>query len=139
MRQSAWLAAVPERAAHEKRTNESRLERLRKQYADDDFAPDMPPLSGAAHVVGYLYELGPIVAAGMGAAPVSHLEIAAWVRLTGIELHPWEVRFLRRLSGEYLAELHAAEKADRPAPWGAVRAQYVARSMREQIAALAKL
>ena len=139
MRQAAWLAAIPDSAAHEKQNRASRIERLRQQHKDDEYEPEMPPLSGAAHVVAYLYEVGPVIAAGMGAGPITHVELRSWARLIGVKLRPWEARFIRRLSAAYLVELHAAEQPDRPSPWGAVRAQHVARTMREQIAALANL
>ena len=137
MRHSAWLNATPESATHEKQQPISRLERLRK--SDPDYDPDMPLLEGAAYLIGYLFEVGPVMSAGMGPGPITHTEILAWSDLTGVELQPWEVRYLRRLSFDYLSMSHVAEKADCPAPWGAARAQLTAKTMREQIAALSKL
>jgi hypothetical protein len=77
----------------------------------------MPPIDSASYLISYLFEIGPTVAAGMGAGPITHEELRAWMDLIGIELQPWEVRFLRRLSRDYLSESHQAEKPDRPAPW----------------------
>jgi hypothetical protein len=56
---------------------------------------------------------------GMSAALITHFEILSWSALVGIALQPWEVRCLRRLSGEYLSESHKAEKRGAPAPWTA--------------------
>lgn len=53
----------------------------------------------------------------MGAMPLSWREIEAWKAATGIAIPAWEARLIRRLSTEYLAELHAAEAENRPAPW----------------------
>lgn len=123
VRHSAWLHATPERPKkdHSDAPQLSRIERLRRDWIatgrEDEFTPDMPRLEGAGYLIGYLWECGPTMASGMGAAPISHQEILAWQFLTGIELQPWEVRFLRRLSYEYLAELCKAEQRDCPAPW----------------------
>lgn len=79
---------------------------------------EMPPLDCGHHLLGYLYEFGPAMAGGMGAAPVTFAEMAAWQLATGVDLEPWEARLLRRLSSDYVAESHQASKPDRPPPWG---------------------
>lgn len=76
----------------------------------------MPPVS-VGHLILYLWELGPILADGMGSKPISHAELLAWSELTGIELQPWEARFIIRLSQDYLMESRRAEKPDCPSPW----------------------
>lgn len=131
MRHGAWLNAVPERPAGDK-SKQPRLSRREQLKAarkgsprtraddqDDGWEPQMPPLGAAGYLAGILWEVGPAMAAGMGAGPVTHAELRAWQQNTGVELAPWEARFLRRLSIEYLAESHKAEKANRPAPWQA--------------------
>lgn len=82
----------------------------------DGIEPEMPPQS-APHIVGYLMEVGPAEAAGMGVAPVSWQAIDAWQRRTAIVLPPWQALLLRRLSAEYVAESRRAEKPDCPPPW----------------------
>lgn len=127
----------------------SRVKALARQWAAaekgrvaDDYRPDMPAID-AQYLIGYLWEIGPTMAAGMGAAPLSHVEIAAWQANVGIELQPWETRLLRRLSYDYLAESRAAESADSPAPWTAVVEAAVlsssARKLQSSIRALANL
>lgn len=78
---------------------------------------EMPPVEWGEHLIEYLFEFGPTVAAGMGSGPVSAGEIESWSRLLGIELSGWEARLLLRLSREYLSESHKATKQDCPAPW----------------------
>ena len=73
----------------------------------------MPALEGAGYLIGYLYAVGPT----MGGGPITHGELRAWMDLNGVELQPWEVRFLRRLSNEYLIESHRATKRDCAPPW----------------------
>lgn len=77
----------------------------------------MPPCD-APHLVGYLFEIGPTLAAGMGEGPLTHGEIESWQRNTGIRLQSWEARLLKRLSIEYLNESSKARARDCPAPWG---------------------
>jgi len=99
----------------------------------------MPPLDGVAHLLGYLYELGPTMAAGMGAGPITYSEIRAWMESVGVDLQPWEVRILRRLSLIYLNESHKAEKRDCPAPWRAPDAKPPVTDAQAAIRALANL
>ena len=104
---------------------------------------EMPPCD-ALHMVGYLFEVGPTVAAGMGAGPVSHLEIAAWKSNTGIDLDAWEARTLRSLSQDYASESHKATARDCPPPWedspyGQVVINTKAESTRDALRALANL
>ena len=145
VRHAAWLNAAVERPKNDKSNAplQSRLERLRINLKDDDYHPELPPIDGAAYLLGYLFEIGPTMAGGAGAAPITHLEIAAWESLSGVELMPWEARFLRRLSFEYLGESHKAEKPDRKAPWQAADSipdrGLTAKAMRNAIVGLATL
>ena len=82
----------------------------------------MPPCP-APYLIGYLFEMGPPVAAGMGQGPLTHAEMVAWQQNVGVELHPWEARFIRQLSVEYLNESALATDPERPAPWE--EAEYV--------------
>lgn len=85
----------------------------REQLGDVDM-----PECDAGYLIGYLFEIGPTVSAGMSSGPISHSEIAAWQRNTGIELDAWQVRTLRALSIEYVNESSTANAPDSPAPWG---------------------
>ena len=76
----------------------------------------MPPVE-VGHLILYLWEIGPVLAGGMGSIPISHAELLAWSGLIGIELQPWEARFILRLSQDYLMESRRAEKPDCPSPW----------------------
>lgn len=113
---------------------------MRRDRKDDSYQPEMPPLN-APHLLGYLFEIGPVMAAGMGSGPITHEELQAWQQGTGIELQPWEVRTLRRLSQEYLTESHKAEKSDCPAPWDGEKPDpaIAARILREHMESLVKL
>ncbi len=76
----------------------------------------MPP-NPAPHIIHRLIELGITEAAGMGVGPITWQTIAAWQRVTRIELGSWEARLLRRLSVEYVAESRRAESENAPPPW----------------------
>lgn len=57
------------------------------------------------------------MSAGMGSGPITHGELEAWQRNTGITLAPWEARVIRDLSRDYISESSKAEKRDCPEPW----------------------
>lgn len=109
---------------------------------DENFEPEMPPIEDAAqHVLGYLYEIGPTMIVGMGDAPLTHSEIAAWQVNTGIELSSWEARTLLRLSREHMSQTARACKPNCPPPWasGSAEAKVVAAtSLRAALSAMAK-
>lgn len=100
--------------------------------------PDMPEVR-AEYLLGYFFEVGPVMAGGMGPAPISQQELVAWQTNTGIELRPWESRVLRRLSSDYITELHKAEDAIRPAPWGGVHVNLIALETKEHMRQLTRL
>jgi hypothetical protein len=90
----------------------------------------------------YLLEIGPADATGMGAVPISFQEIESWQHQVGVELAPWEVRMLRSLSREYVGELNAATKPDRPMPWEPGKQQTIqaaANNLRAAVRAMAGL
>jgi hypothetical protein len=61
-----------------------------------------------------LWDAGPALP---GPAPLTHQEIESWQRLVRVDLKPWEVQFLKRLSAEYVAELARGQKLDARPPW----------------------
>lgn len=136
VRQLAWLNAVPDDTAgmgtspHPDAERQSRRTRIEANGAE----VEMPEADGL-HLVGYLWEIGPIVSTGMGGAPISHLDIQAWQTNIGIELSAWEARLLRGLSLAYLAESTDATKSNAPPPWQPIptadKAVDVARRIRD--------
>lgn len=120
VRQAAWLNAKIEQPGAQKIAGRikptSRLDQMRGERRDPDFVPLMPPCE-LPYLVGYLWEVGPVIDGGMGSFPVQETDLAAWQSNTGIELEPWESRLLRRLSREYLVQLQQAEKPDCLPPW----------------------
>ena len=77
---------------------------------------EYPPCD-AGYLVKYLFDVGPAAFGGMGAGPLSHQEIDAWQRNTGIELTPWEARMLRTLSKVYLSMAEDGKSPSCPPPW----------------------
>lgn len=74
------------------------------------------PECSAVYLADYLWEVGPTHSAGVGEAPISHADIAAWQHNTGIQLTSWEARTLRGLSTAYLVESQQATKPACPSP-----------------------
>jgi hypothetical protein len=91
----------------------------------DGITPQMPS-NPAPHIIARLIEIGITEAKGMGPAPLSWGEIAAWQFDTGVPLAPWESRLLRQLSVAYIAEGRRAEAENCPPPW---RAQITQREL----------
>jgi hypothetical protein len=115
---------------------------MRKARKDDEYQPDMPPVD-AEYLLAYLFEIGPTMAAGGYPGPITNAELDAWCNRIGLDLQPWESRFLCRLSREYLNESHRAEKPDCSEParqhGGAVDLSVVAKSMQQALKDLANL
>ncbi|CAD7335322.1 hypothetical protein FIM10_02160 [Sphingomonadales bacterium 56] len=81
-----------------------------------DIAPLLPP-NPAPYLTEWLFDAGPSSPAGMGDAVLGWTDLHAWQSITGIELQPWEARTLRRLSRDYLNQLHEAKKPGCSAPY----------------------
>lgn len=112
----AWLNAVPD--VPQPKNMPAREAKSRQQVLQDvGIEPEMPDLVWGRHLVDYLLEVGPVMAAGMGSAPITFTELANWQAQLGLRLSPWEVRTLRRLSLEYNSESQLATKPDREAPF----------------------
>ncbi len=80
--------------------------------------PTYPAISSCDYMIGYLFEVGPVMGDTMKQAALSNTEIRAWQDNTGARLTPWEARLLRSLSREYLCASQAAEAPGCPPPWG---------------------
>lgn len=111
---------------------------MRADRSDPHFEPDMPPVS-AEHLIAYLFEVGPVIATGMGAGPITHQELLAWQANTGIRLQPWQARFLRMLSCDYVAEAERSKSRDHPPPWvGEPDREFVSRSIASTLSSRSK-
>ncbi len=55
----------------------------------------------------------------MGDKAISHQELEAWQRNSGIELDSWQARTLHRLSIDYLVQSHSAKARDCKPPFEA--------------------
>jgi len=64
------------------------------------------------HLWGWFCDLsGARSGNGYGGNPISHIEIEAWSRLSGIRLTPWEVAVLRRADSAFLAATYEKSAA----------------------------
>lgn len=103
----AWLNATPDKREGDKSKKKSKSRR--EQYGNDAAMPEC----AALYLVAYLIEMG----VTQSEQALQHCEIESWQRQCGVELEPWEVRFVKRLSEAYLSESHAARDPDADAPW----------------------
>lgn len=80
--------------------------------------PDLPPVDAALQpFVAMLFEAGPASTAGQGQITLTWADLEYWQIGIGVRYAPWQLRLLRRLSAEYLIELHRAEAPDALPPW----------------------
>lgn len=89
---------------------------MRIDRHDADYAPEMPSAGAASYLLEHLWDAGPSMLLGAGAAPLSQQELQAWQANVGVDLNPWEVRTLRALSASYLDQLLEARQPDCPSP-----------------------
>jgi len=111
VRHVAWLNAAQKDSKD--KPLPSRLEAI-KEAGDK---PDYPARPLCDYLTAYLFDAGPTMAGGMGAAPLSYSELLAWQQMAQVSLTAWEAQTLRRLSAEYLAQVHDAASPDCPPPW----------------------
>lgn len=125
VRQLAYLRAeletkvnlsVSEGADGEAPEKATRLKRMRDERNDPDYFPDMPPCD-TPFIIEWLFDVGPMLQTGMGPIPLTEQELLAWQINRGFELQPWQSKFLRQLSAEYLIQLDKSKKERCPAPW----------------------
>ena len=84
----------------------------------DGVEPQLPALDACAYLVDIFWEIGPTLSTGMGEVPISQSEIRAWQDNMGVELAPWQVQLMRRLSIEYLSQAHKATDPNCKPPFG---------------------
>lgn len=109
VKQAAWLSATPD--GKEQSRNEA-----------GDGPPPFPP-NPAPYLTAWLFQIGPT----SGEGPLTWQELAAWERLSGVELLPFEAQILRLLSVHYTNEKYLARKPDRPMPYNLERDEIAAR------------
>ena len=120
MRQLAWLGTAPKPRTGKTPKPDPESEPLTRlqRMAIDDLTPDFPPIR-TPWVIDWLMEVGPTDPGAMGAVPISWATISQWQHCMGLDLPPWLVRLLRRLSVEFVAETVRAREPDCPPPWTA--------------------
>lgn len=76
----------------------------------------MPEVS-MRYLVEILIEVGPVQSTGFGVEAVTEERLRAWQDNRHIELPPWEITMVRRLSQEYIRASAEAEEPGAPAPY----------------------
>lgn len=72
------------------------------------------PENPARYLTDWLFDVGPVVAGGMGEAPIAYTDLQAWESISGVQLLPWEARTLRALSVDFVAERSRAREVCPP-------------------------
>ena len=90
----------------------SRIEAMGERAAEITY----PPCT-AFYIARYLFEVGPVCSGAAGPAPLTFTEIAAWQEVMGLDLSPWELGMLRKLSIVYISMSEQAKHPSCPQPW----------------------
>lgn len=88
--------------------------------------PEFPPCE-ALHIIDYLMDAGPMVSGGA----LPHSEIRAWMLNAGVQLCPWELQTIRRLSLVYADTHYQASDPAMPPPY---QAEETSKDAREEVA-----
>lgn len=121
VRALAWWHAIPQpppsklKGAPRQAPNRQSRMAARLEAGGEPDLPEIDP--STAFLIGYLFDAGPTSAAGQYGAALTWADLQAWQGGAGIYLPPWQLRLLRRLSGEYLSESMRADAYDAPPPW----------------------
>lgn len=79
-------------------------------------APELPE-AVMPHLLDIFFEVGPAMPGFAGPVSISWERLKAWSDLTGYRLRAWEVRWLIRLSGAWVAEHQRAKARDAVPPF----------------------
>jgi len=120
VRHAAWLHTAPKPKTPAKRGMSAAQDEPRsraQRITEAGGHPEMPPTGPESHLLGILFDVGPVMPGGMAAVPITDADLIAWQHNSGIRLSPWQARTLRRLSRDYAAEQRRAEDPDAPPPY----------------------
>lgn len=98
----AWLHACPKGEEFSRQ----------KTFEDENHDIEMPDCL-AHYILEYLFDIG----LTLGDSALNHTEIKSWQQNTGVELQPWESRFLKRLSVIYLGEFKESSGSEKETAW----------------------
>jgi hypothetical protein len=115
VRSLAWLNAVPD--GPKETLAKDRDTRTRRERMESEGEEVTVPDCSAPFLVARLFEIGPVVAGGMGPAPIGWRDVEAWQNCSGVRMPPWQCRTMVELSREYLSFAIEARKRDCAAPW----------------------
>lgn len=76
----------------------------------------MPEIS-MQYLLEIFLEVGPVQSTGFGVEAVTEERLRAWQDNRHIELPPWEITMVRRLSKDYIKASALAEDPHAPAPY----------------------
>lgn len=80
----------------------------------------MPPVSWGAHLIEWMFEVGPVLSDSMGLSPLSDRDMRAWQDNQGISLTGWECATIIRLSRIYCAGLATYKDEAVAPPWAPI-------------------
>lgn len=112
IKQLAWLHAAPDTKYEAPKHSKSRWEEMERNGLKPEF-----PDCAHAYLIEHLTNMGFSCVTGMGEAPLTHAEIAAYQSNMGLSFQPWEVMEIRRLSQLYISHGRKSENPAEPMPY----------------------
>lgn len=94
--------------------NEQEKSRI-EHYQDEDVDVTDMPECDAFHIIDHLHQVGMT----LGEGAITHGEISAYMSNLGLELQPWEIKFMKNLSSVYLSSTRQFKDASSKAPFNA--------------------
>lgn len=122
----AWLNTAPEAQSTNNKAPPKPQATRRAQIESAGMEPVIPLVERGEHLIGYLFEFGPVGATG----PLTPGDVLDIGRVLGFDFDPWESRLLVRLSRAYQGQQYEATKPDAKCPipdlaWQWRRAQMI--------------
>lgn len=138
VRTVAWLDATLKPPKRSKPRSPSQDEQpsitRRRKLRDDGVAHEMPDPGPAEYLLDILFDVGPVHSTGMGEVPIGYEQLAAWERVQGLRLSPWESRTLRDLSIVYCHEKAVSGDPGASAPGSIEESPEQAAERRDRVA-----
>ncbi len=117
MRQLAWLHSTIAPKECKSQKNSSVIQRWEKIKSNGGRV-DMPPIDTGEYLIEYLWEVGLTNENGIQSSAITYSEINAWQEACRINLQPWEVGIIKKLSEDYILEVNRAKDPECGAPYG---------------------
>jgi len=103
----AWLSAVEDGAKKSRRN----------VLIDRGMLIKMPPVESCGYILDWWHELGLSTSGVNGPEPLPFTELESWARVSGVELEPWEMGMVSKLSQQFCRQFHLSKEKNCESPY----------------------